>query len=147
MSELLIREMTEDDLKAVSELEARNFSHPWRYEDFKEAFSKPHYLYYVAEKDGNIAGVSGLIISFDEAELVNVSVDERLRREGIAKALLSKLFDAGRERGVKDFLLEVRSGNAAAIALYEKLGFVKEGISPGFYRDPKEDALLYHLKG
>ncbi|MCR5119889.1 MAG: ribosomal protein S18-alanine N-acetyltransferase [Lachnospiraceae bacterium] len=147
MSELLIREMTEGDLKAVSELETRNFSHPWRYEDFKEAFSKPHYLYYVAEKDGNIAGVSGLIISFDEAELVNVSVDERLRREGIAKALLSKLFDAGRERGVKDFLLEVRSGNAAAIALYEKLGFVKEGISPGFYRDPKEDALLYHLKG
>lgn len=147
MSELIIREMKDEDIEAVSRLEAENFSHPWRYEDFKEAFSKPHYLYYVAEKDGDIAAVSGLIISFDEAELVNVSVSSAHRREGIAQALLLKLFEAGRERGAKDFLLEVRSGNAGAIALYEKLGFVKEGMSPGFYRDPKEDALLYHLKG
>ena len=147
MSELLIREMKEEDLRAVSELEAENFSHPWRYEDFKEAASKPHYLYRVAETDGEIAAVAGLIISFDDAELVNVSVKSDHRRRGIAVTLLTELFRAGRERGVKDFLLEVRSSNEAAIALYEKLGFVREGISPGFYRDPKEDALLYHLKG
>ena len=147
MADIVIREMREEDIRAVSLLEAENFSHPWRYEDFLDAYTKPHYLYYVADKDGEIVAVAGLIISFDEAEVVNVSVSARHRREGIAGKLLTGLFEAGRERGVKEYVLEVRSGNAAAKALYEKAGFVKAGVSPHFYRDPKEDAFLYRLKG
>ena len=139
--------MKAEDLEVISALEAENFSHPWRYEDFRDALSKPHYLYHVAELKGEPVALAGLIISFDEAETVNVSVSRTHRREGIAEALLKDLFEAGRERGVKDFILEVRSSNAAAIALYEKLGFVREGVSRDFYRDPKEDAVFYRLKG
>ena len=147
MAEIVFREMTDKDTEAVSRLEAENFSHPWRYEDFADALSKPHYLYRVAETDGDIVAVAGLLISFDEAELINVSVSSGHRREGIAGRLLKELMVEGRERGVKDFLLEVRSGNTAATALYEKLGFKLEGISRGFYRDPAEDALIYRLRG
>ena len=49
MAELILREMKAEDLEAVSALEAENFSHPWRYEDFRDALSKEHYLYHVAE--------------------------------------------------------------------------------------------------
>ncbi len=147
MAELIFREMTEKDTEAVSRLEAENFSHPWRREDFEEALLKPHYLYRVAELEDCVIAVSGLLISFDEAEIINVSVSRGHRREGIAQRLLKELMEAGRERGVKDFLLEVRSGNDAAKALYEKLGFKQEGVSRGFYRDPVEDALIYRLRG
>ena len=50
--------------------------------------------------------------------------------------------EAGRERGVKYFTLEVRSLNEPAIRLYESLGFAKEGTRKGFYRDPEDDALI-----
>lgn len=39
--------------------------------------------------------------------------------------------------------LEVRASNAPAIALYESMGFTCDGVRPGFYDSPKEDAQLY----
>ena len=44
--------------------------------------------------------------------------------------------------GVKAFTLEVRVSNEAAIHMYEKVGFVSEGIRPGFYEKPAEDAMI-----
>ncbi|MGB9029422.1 MAG: GNAT family N-acetyltransferase, partial [Acidobacteriaceae bacterium] len=38
--------------------------------------------------------------------------------------------------------LEVRAGNAPAIALYQRCGFRPEGRRPRYYTDPEEDALL-----
>ena len=48
----------------------------------------------------------------------------------------------GKKRGVKNFTLEVRRSNEAAIGLYHKLGFLDEGVRPNFYDSPKEDALI-----
>ena len=39
-------------------------------------------------------------------------------------------------------VLEVRAGNAAARALYERLGFVVVGERRKYYREPVEDALI-----
>ena len=39
-------------------------------------------------------------------------------------------------------LLEVRAGNAPAIALYGKFGFQKIHIRKNYYQDPVEDALI-----
>ena len=39
--------------------------------------------------------------------------------------------------------LEVRASNVPAIALYEGMGFTRDGIRPGFYDSPKEDAAIY----
>ena len=38
--------------------------------------------------------------------------------------------------------LEVRVTNKAAIKLYNKLGFKKDGLTPHYYLDNNEDALL-----
>ena len=56
--------------------------------------------------------------------------------------MLEALIKAGENCGIKEFTLEVRVSNEAAIRVYEKLGFVSEGIRPKFYEDPVEDAMI-----
>ena len=46
------------------------------------------------------------------------------------------------EQGIRTVHLEVRVGNSVAVRLYERLGFVKDGIRKGYYTDPVEDAVL-----
>jgi ribosomal-protein-alanine N-acetyltransferase len=42
--------------------------------------------------------------------------------------------------------LEVRASSAGAIALYTGLGFVEAGRRPGYYAEPKDDAVLMRLE-
>jgi ribosomal-protein-alanine N-acetyltransferase len=48
----------------------------------------------------------------------------------------------GQKEGLTAYTLEVRVSNTQAIHVYEKLGFVSEGIRPGFYEKPAEDAMI-----
>ena len=41
--------------------------------------------------------------------------------------------------------LEVRPSNAAAVTLYEKLGFKSAGLRPGYYEDNGEAAMIMWL--
>ena len=45
-------------------------------------------------------------------------------------------------RGITPLQLEVRVSNQPAIALYQAFGFVRQGVRPNYYQDPREDALL-----
>ena len=137
-----IRKMAERDVLQVAALEASNFSIPWSEKDFFNQLQNKNALYLVAEKGETILGVCGFTESFGEADIYNVSVDKSNRNEGIATMLLTTLLEEGYKRGITAFTLEVRAGNAGAIHLYEKLGFVQEGIRPGFYERPKEDAVI-----
>lgn len=56
--------------------------------------------------------------------------------------MLTELLDRGGRMGIDAFTLEVRAGNGSAVHLYEKAGFVTEGVRKGFYDMPKEDALI-----
>ena len=56
--------------------------------------------------------------------------------------LLQRVLQEGEALGMNAFTLEVRVSNATAIHLYEKYGFVSEGIRPGYYDKPKEDAMI-----
>lgn len=73
---------------------------------------------------------------------MNVGVHPDYRGRGIAHRLLAELFSEGTRRCVTEYTLEVRVGNAGAIHVYEDSGFVGEGVRPGFYTNPKEDALI-----
>jgi [ribosomal protein S18]-alanine N-acetyltransferase len=76
------------------------------------------------------------------AELESVAVAPAARREGVGKALCEEVFAWCKREGAKEISLEVRSQNAAAIALYRSLGFEAAGVRRGYYRDPEDDAIL-----
>ena len=140
--DIIVRRMTEADVPKVAELEAANFSMPWSEKAFYEQLNNEYALYMVAVYNETVLGVCGYLESFGEADICNVSVDKSYQNKGIATKMLEALIREGTDKGVVAYTLEVRAGNLAAIHLYEKLGFVSEGIRPGFYECPKEDAVI-----
>ena len=135
--------LTKELVPEVVVIEAMCFSEPWSEQAYLEACDKEDYLYLVAlDENGHAVGMCGLIIGLFEAEVMNVAVHPDYRGQGIAKRLLDAVMEAGDKRGVKEYTLEVRVGNAGAIHVYEAHGFVGEGVRPGFYRKPVEDALI-----
>lgn len=142
---MIIRAMEMRDIEAVAILEAENFSEPWSTNSFIEEIRKETSLYIVAYEGETLVGICGLVTSFDEGEVLNVSVAKEYRKQGIAYQMLQHLLNEGERKGIKHFTLEVREGNVPARTLYEKLGFVCEGIRPNFYRNPEENAAIYWL--
>ena len=107
-----------------------------------EALFDAQASFIVAEsEDGGLLGYAGLHVVLDEGYIDNVAVDPACRRQGIADALIDTFVRFGAAR-LAFLTLEVRAGNAPAIALYEKHGFYEVGRRKGYYDDPKEDAIL-----
>ncbi len=141
-----IRKMTPADTDQVCAIEQDVFSDPWSRQGFLDALAMKDTCYLVAEEAGRICGYCGYYRSFEEADIVNVAVAPERRRQKIGRAMLLRLIEEGLRQGVRDFTLEVRVGNKAAVSLYRSLGFRTEGIRKGFYDKPKEDAYLMWLR-
>ena len=59
--------------------------------------------------------------------VLTIAVARERRRRGIASGLLRRGYAWADRHGVEKISLNVRENNAAAIALYEREGFVREG--------------------
>lgn len=136
------RRMRTEDVPFISRLEEETFSMPWSEASFLRMIEKEDTAYFVAEEDGKILGGCGLLLIAGEGNITNVVVAPEVRRCGVATGLLAYLLSEGDRAGLTAYTLEVRVSNAAAIGLYEKMGFVSEGIRPNFYEKPVEDALI-----
>lgn len=139
---ITVRPLAEADVEAVSRIEEESFSMPWSAAAFRDLVNQKGALYLVAEADGEVAGCCGLNVVLEEGDIGNVVVAPSMRGKGIGQAMLAELLRQGEAMGLREFTLEVRISNADAIHVYEKLGFVSEGIRPGFYDLPKEDAMI-----
>ena len=78
-----------------------------------------------------------------KAIVLGIQLVRRYRRKGLGKELILSLIEALRQRESRCLTLEVRDSNAPARALYEGLGFQEIGRRKNYYRNPKEDALIY----
>lgn len=145
---ITIERMNEDNVSDVAYLESTNFSDGWSEQSLSEELSNENAVYLVAKDadTGKTVGAAGLIQSFNEGEILNVSVLTEYRRQSIAQTLMTELVNIGKERGITEFTLEVRENNTAARSLYEKMGFIFEGMRPSFYRNPTEGAAIYWLR-
>ncbi|MBA2626769.1 MAG: ribosomal protein S18-alanine N-acetyltransferase [Gemmatimonadales bacterium] len=130
------------DVPALVALERRCFSDPWSPTSFREAVEASWSFGLISEVAGEVAGY---LIARDAAgsgEILNLAIAPEYRREGLAGELLEAGLAALAVRGVTEVFLEVRESNAAAQALYLDAGFRAVGHRAGYYRSPKEDALV-----
>ena len=139
--DLEIRRLTYADLPQVIAIERRAFPTPWSLAMFVLELSKPSGICLAALREDRIVGY--LVCSrYDTVwHLMNVAVDDRLLRQGIATALIERLFQLA-DRPHEQYTLEVRTSNAAAIEMYERFGFRSAGVRRGYYHDNREDALI-----
>ncbi|HYZ27953.1 MAG TPA: ribosomal protein S18-alanine N-acetyltransferase [Thermoleophilaceae bacterium] len=122
-------------------IERRSFPTPWSLAMFVLELSKASGICLAAVEADELIGYC-VCSRYDTVwHLMNVAVDPDRRREGIAAALLTRLFEEA-DRPGEQYTLEVRPSNAGAIALYESFGFKRAGVRKGYYHDNKEDALI-----
>lgn len=138
----LIRYINEEDVLQVSELENKYFSLPWSYDSIKKEVTNDNSIFCVAIIDNKVVGYGGMLVVMDEGDITNIVVDESYRKLGIGRKIVEFLIEEGEKKGCNSYTLEVRVSNEPAIKLYNKLGFVSEGIRPGFYEKPVEDAYI-----
>lgn len=139
---ITFRKMIAEDSDAVAEIEIKSFSRPWKREDFWHESQNKNAEYIVGEIDEKIIAYAGAWIAFNEAEVMNVAVDENFRGQGIGKKLFAELIKVCIERGANAITLEVRPSNLAAVRLYESFGLKSVGRRKNYYDKPTEDALI-----
>jgi len=138
-----IRKLTLGDLSDIERIEQRVYPTPWSRSMFAGELAKPSSICLGAfDEEGALAAY--LIVSryVDAWHIMNVAVDDIVRRSGIASRLLDALFELTADDVHRGYTLEVRTSNKGAIALYEGFGFEASGVRRGYYTDNREDALI-----
>jgi len=140
-SEPHLRRMEARDLPSVMQIDALCLPRPWSAAIWRGELESPFALFLVVEERGGISGQIGVRHVLGELHITTIAVRPEYRRRGHARALIGAALAAYPNAG--HVHLEVRPTNAAAIALYESLGFEATGRRPRYYGD--EDALLMTL--
>ena len=136
-----IRAATLADMHALVALEAACNPAPWSAIQLQAALNPPNRLWLRTDAQGNVAAMLAWQALIDEAEIHLLNTAPAQRRQGHAQALLNALFQAAPAHGLRRVLLEVRAGNTAAQALYQRNGFIECGRRKGYYGGV-EDAVL-----
>jgi ribosomal-protein-alanine N-acetyltransferase len=131
-----LRPMAEEDLGAVVAIESATFPNPWPYEALAfELKQNPFCAAFVTELSDEVVAYAYLWVMYDQSHLINIAVAEGHRGEGLGEAMLLHCMRHARLNGCRRIHLEVRENNAAAIALYEKHGFLLRGRQKNYYND------------
>ncbi|WP_269515063.1 GNAT family N-acetyltransferase [Brevundimonas subvibrioides] len=128
---------------ALATLHAEAFDAPWSVSAFTDLLAQPGVLLE--------AGADGFVLirlAADEAEILTLAVRPPARRNGLASRLVEAVSRRAAGMGATRLFLEVAEDNAAARALYDRLGFEPAGRRPRYYArpdGPAVDALLLVL--
>ncbi len=142
---VFIREMTENDIKEIAELEKECFSEPWSEDSLKDELTNGTARFYVLRDNEKVLGYIGANNICGEVYITNVAVNEDARGKGCGKKLVNYLVRQSELENALFVTLEVRESNENAIKLYEKCGFKKIGERKNFYSKPTENALIYTI--
>jgi GNAT superfamily N-acetyltransferase len=82
----------------------------------------------VAELDGNLVGMGGILPSGDgRAEVLRVRVHPATRRIGVGRAVMAALELRATQLGVWQLYLDTATNQPEAMAFYQSLGYVETG--------------------
>src|SRR5258705_8916337 len=137
--------MSEHDLLEVVEIEELSGLSRWGWAAYYSELQRPNRDLMLVALQAPHKGIAGYIVareSAGELHINNVAVRDEYRRRGIGGVLLNRVLEEGKRLGMTAAFLEVRAGNFAAKALYERCGFSVIARRPNYYSEPVEDALV-----
>jgi ribosomal-protein-alanine N-acetyltransferase len=133
--------------EALAQVHALGFPQPWSVDDIATTLDGPGaYGFLVAEDDP--LGMILCRVAADDAEVLTLAVAPQARRQGIGQALVAAAAQAGEAAGATAMFLEVAVDNPAALALYERAGFLRIALRTDYYdrgTDGSCDAVVMRL--
>jgi ribosomal-protein-alanine N-acetyltransferase len=135
-----------DQAEIFSSLHAALFQQPWDPASFHQLLNDPGATSFLA-RVGNPPEFVGFILgrlAADEAEILTLGVCKEWQHLGIGQRLVGALARAAKKAEARHLHLEVSAGNAPALQLYKRLGFVEAGRRQSYYErpgEPPEDAI------
>lgn len=140
-----LRPLRRGDIRRCVEIERILFTDdgPWNSRAFHAELDAGGYYLAAVTDDGVLAGYAGLAFMGRpgdwETSVHTIGVHPDYQGNGVGGALLVALLERADELGAP-VLLEVRTDNAPAIALYERHGFASLGVRKGYYEPSGADA-------
>jgi ribosomal-protein-alanine N-acetyltransferase len=139
---MIIERASSSDLDAILEIEHHSFPTPWPRASFEAELSREHAHVVVARASDRVIAFANFWVVAGEVHIHSIATHPDHRRGGIGARVVTHMLETGRAAGCTLATLEVRRGNAPAIALYERAGFKTVTIRAGYYQDNQEDALV-----
>ncbi|MDV3256545.1 MAG: GNAT family N-acetyltransferase [Sphingomonas sp.] len=166
---ILYRNATSDDARAMADLGARTFTHTFGHlyrpsdleqflqnhsrENWDKELNDPAFEVRVAERDGELVGYAKLgppHLPFEPrgeaAELRQLYVVEEMKGQGVADELIRWVIDRARQRRADHLYLSVFTDNHRARRFYEKYGFEPEGTYAFMVGTHADEDIVMRLK-
>jgi ribosomal-protein-alanine N-acetyltransferase len=130
------------DLRALATAESECFSDPWPEPYFvSELYAPARFHRIMVDQAGELAAYLFTAWQYLDLHVLKVATRPRFRRMGLGRGLMDLAEEHARAMAGESLTLEVRTGNVAAVRLYESLGFERVGLRRGYYSDG-DDALI-----
>lgn len=136
--------------RAASVIHGERFSRGWSDGEFHDLLGQGTVAGFVALQTGLSArdGVAGFVLAraaAGEAEILSIGVTPKVARQGLGWRLMRAALAEIAARDAATVFLEVDETNAAARALYVKLGFDKVAERPAYYAGPDGKKSAAHV--
>lgn len=128
----MIEDVGAEFAELLGELHARAFDKPWSAAEIAKLLENPA-VFAVVSREQEPQGFAMAWSAAGDAELLTVAVVPEARRKGVGAALVSAAGVTALVRGSASMHLEVAEDNAAARALYAKLGYEEAGRRRDYY--------------
>jgi len=137
-AEVTLVPLTAEHARDAADVHAATFARPWTDGEIADLLSRPNVFgYAVRPAQGGVA-LTGFVLvrlAADEAEILTIAVRPDWQGYGVGRRLMDQVLAHAHRERLASLFLEVDEANAAALALYRKLGFAAVGERPGYYRD------------
>lgn len=121
------------DAKAIAMLHAAAFRRGWSDGEVEQLLIEPNVVADRAMRGRELAGFIMTRWAADEAEILSIAVDKSAQARGLGRQLLRRNLQRLAALGVRTVFLEVEAGNAAALKLYDRMGFEEVGMRERYY--------------
>ena len=141
------RPATPDDFEAMARIAKQGNPSPWAETQFSTELDKSYSQTLVLTDDETDTRVLGYIVFWildGDCHILDVAVAAEFRKQGLGEKLVREAIKQGLRGEAKQATLEVRKSNAAAIQLYQKLGFLVTRVAKSHYSNG-EDAYMMTL--
>ncbi len=142
---IFFKKASKSELAQILAIENRVCEHPWNKQAFVDSFDNAAIDIQLILLDEKIAGYLLSLRSVEFVDVLNICIDSKFQRQGLARQLLNKLVASRQSDTVSAILLEVRKSNIIALNFYLKYGFQLIDTRKKYYSN-LEDAKILRLQ-